>query len=623
MCGIFGWVGKNPQDFNKAKFDILGIFNVERGKHSCGVTVDGDIFHGVDNNKLFHDFLVDSNYESPKKYPFVIGHTRQATQGAWSSDNAHPFGFGNLNDDYEFVGVHNGKLHNYLQLAKDFGVEKEEKINKNNFVSYRQKIDSEVLLEILYKSKEYKVLSEYRGAAALVFCNINEPNVVYFYHGKSKKFSYDKEAEEERPLFFYVESKNSMYVSSIAKSLYAIGGVKENVFTFNHNIVYKVTDGDIANAEKFPITRNLGQWEYDYAKSSAASAYETTRKIPFQENNKAIGYNKSWEQQVGDAFSSSSNRTAKSSIVNNIYNDMPPINSMNGKIYMQKLRYWRNGHLINGIYVYLPKDGFYLLGDKVKDAHNRYYDIINKYFDPFTNTFVNNTSGFTKTKKDSLYIPFFISKENETDFPQMFYFYEGIRIATEADYEACVREKPKFAWDALSVCAAHPVCDVSVKNKKEDQQNILFEGVPVTDTVCPLGSDKIYTIENGNCTLIESVKAITTPVGSSRMQKSINDITALEEKTKEEENKVSTSLSVVVDNSKKVKRVENNVTTYVKEDILERELNDIFKSSLKLFPFYVDRLVKYPEESKAKKGVRILNAYLRAATKLMTVDVED
>lgn len=53
MCGIFGYAGKNPKTFNKAKFDILGLYNNSRGGDSCGVTTDGEIYYGLRTSKNY------------------------------------------------------------------------------------------------------------------------------------------------------------------------------------------------------------------------------------------------------------------------------------------------------------------------------------------------------------------------------------------------------------------------------------------------------------------------------------------------------------------------------------------------------------------------------------------
>ena len=98
-CGLFGWSGKDTRKFNKDKFDKLGMLNVERGKSSCGISFDGDIQIGTDSTKFYYDFIVDREIK-PKRFPVVIGHTRQASNGTVNVYNAHPFGFGDNENDF-------------------------------------------------------------------------------------------------------------------------------------------------------------------------------------------------------------------------------------------------------------------------------------------------------------------------------------------------------------------------------------------------------------------------------------------------------------------------------------------------------------------------------------------
>jgi glutamine phosphoribosylpyrophosphate amidotransferase len=269
MCGIAAWAGENPKHFNKYKFDILGIFNDSRGGDSCGVSTDGEIYYGLTtSDKKYKDFLVEKNYLVPKSIPIVIAHTRKSSVGTINMHNAHPFGFG-INekyDSFEFIGCHNGTLYNYEELAREFNVSVND--NDSNGVFKRRKIDSEVFLEIIYKNKNFKVLSKYNGGAAIVFYNTLEPNVLYAFHGESSTYSNTK-PEEERPLFYYQEKSNSVYISSIAESLVAIGGeLNKNVFSFKTNCVYKIKNGNVDKAELFEISRNTVFSKKPYTASS-------------------------------------------------------------------------------------------------------------------------------------------------------------------------------------------------------------------------------------------------------------------------------------------------------------------------------------------------------------------
>jgi len=113
MCGITGYIGDNKTT------DILidGLKRLEyRGYDSCGIAaVDG-------KNKLYLrrvsgrvDALDKLVAEDPAKGAHSgVGHTRWATHGAPSEDNAHP----HTDCAGEVVVVHNGIIENYLDLKE-------------------------------------------------------------------------------------------------------------------------------------------------------------------------------------------------------------------------------------------------------------------------------------------------------------------------------------------------------------------------------------------------------------------------------------------------------------------------------------------------------------------------
>ena len=232
MCGIVAWAGKNPKKFNVGNFTSIGIQNEERGIDSCGVMIDGEIEIGIGETAKFRSFAAKVGIPQPEKIPVVIGHTRKTSVGTIHLRNAHPFGFGKT-DLYpnRFIGVHNGTLYNMDDICGKFGVKERQTLKKGQ---WRKKIDSEMILESLYRSNSYQVLSEYYGLAALVFHDVNEPNVIYAYRGASVKRGggADDTVYYERPLFYYQETRNSLYISSIKESLYSIGGTDDTVGEF-------------------------------------------------------------------------------------------------------------------------------------------------------------------------------------------------------------------------------------------------------------------------------------------------------------------------------------------------------------------------------------------------------
>jgi hypothetical protein len=516
MCGIFGYAGKDPKKFNKDKFDKLGFYNISRGRDSCGVSFDGDIIAGASHNdKLYSDFIIKNNDIKVTKYPIVIGHTRSASIGNLVNiDNAHPFGFGtNKKDDgYEFIGCHNGTLYNSKELADEYEIEKTERRTEiNNFgtktVSTRTKIDSEILLEIIYTQKNFKVLSKYVGAAAIVFTNTNEPNKLYVFKGASKNWGYSTcKIEEERPLFYYTETKNSMYFSSIKDSLIAIGGNEDkNIHSFEDNLLYIITDGDVKNAETLVISR-----ENATQKERATTTY-SNHNAGFTKKNQA------YFEMMNDEYNSSAIALETANFINkqnckvgsvlnnkitaNIYNEglLLEQNDYGKRVYFNKLRYWQKGHLINGIYTFIEGYGFYKLveeGTKI-NAVEKLKELLNVPF--IDGDFDKSLKGAVEQNGMTLFIPI---KKSSVD--HLYYFVEGCKIKTSLDYSFLLNEKTQLHKsvylnvDKLSHVTTHPIMDLKRVLADNNQQNIIKEAKAFSGVICPLGSERTYTIVKGN-----------------------------------------------------------------------------------------------------------------------------
>lgn len=494
MCGIAAWAGENPKHFNKYKFDILGIFNDSRGGDSCGISTDGEIYYGLTtSDKKYKDFLVEKNYLVPKKIPIVIAHTRKSSVGTINTHNAHPFGFG-INekyDSFEFIGCHNGTLYNYEELAREFNVSVND--NDSNGVFKRRKIDSEVFLEIIYKNQNFKVLSKYNGGAAIVFYNTLEPNVLYAFHGESSTYSNTK-PEEERPLFYYQEKSNSVYISSIAESLVAIGGeLNKNVFSFKTNCVYKIKNGNVDKAELFEISRNNVFSKKPYT-SSSFCGYGNTFASDFDESDYYTETQRTNIKQRENANALTARIIEKSvpkikEDINNIYEEI----SEKGPdgIMFNKLRYSRNGHEITGIYTYIDNHGFVKITEKYdQNTTSLFSNLIGKTFDHTDNKFMIISE--IKNAMHKYSTPFPIGKT-----APMIYFYKGVMLQSTVDYLALIESRVDDSWYNLSKCSKHPVCNSQITICSKNAQRILLDDKEYTGNISPLGTNKIYNIVEG------------------------------------------------------------------------------------------------------------------------------
>jgi predicted glutamine amidotransferase len=525
MCGLLGHLGNKTNKVNLDKFNILGILNEERGEHSCGVTIDGEILKGIDELKVYRDFVSFYNLRAPNYATGMIGHTRKATYGQHTLENTHPFGFGSIKIEgkkkpiFEFVGVHNGTLLNHTELANNGGlkltkeIEEIEEYEINNKKTTKTvhktvtKIDSEILLERLYRDKNYSVLSEYNGAAALIWQDIKKPNTMFFYHGMSKKDQYDKEEIEERPLYYWKENKNSLYVSSLLDSLYVIGGNKTNIGEFKHNVVYEVKNGDIKNAKKTTIDRS-GNWKargYSSAANNRAAGFGGGHAPNANSFRSQSNYSKAWATRANTAYRTSSVSPTVGSNTQLQLNLEVPIDKgllaeefdaehNNGLTQMKQLRYWRTGHLANGIFVYINNKGFKHIGWERRSCLNIIKNLAGQFY--YNGDFHNDIPDDTKT---DYCMPIDKRRGKTNAEAYMQYFYEGIRQKTYTDWQATNEQaklgKIKFDIISLSISATHPIIDLETGSSRI--KGAYYNGTLANNTYSCLGSNKLYNFKHG------------------------------------------------------------------------------------------------------------------------------
>ena len=224
MCGIVGYIGKKQA----APVLLDGLSKLEyRGYDSAGVAVLNpaggiDIVKAKGRLKVLSDAI-----DGGKKLKGTcgIGHTRWATHGEPSENNAHP----HCNDEKTIVAVYNGIIENYAELKA--------KLIRRGYGFYSQ-TDTEVATKLVdYYYKKYndplQAISQFalrvRGSYALAVMYKDFPETVFAIRKDSPMIIGVEKGESflasDVPAILKY-TKNVYYVDNLQIAKLEIGGVK-------------------------------------------------------------------------------------------------------------------------------------------------------------------------------------------------------------------------------------------------------------------------------------------------------------------------------------------------------------------------------------------------------------
>lgn len=172
MCGIVGYIGQKPG----AGVVLKGLEALEyRGYDSAGIAlVDNDqtqVFKQVGRVSG----LIDSVDAQNLTAPLVIGHTRWATHGGVTIQNAHP----QSNSEQSIFVVHNGIIENFSELRS--------KLQQAGY-EFKSQTDTEVIPNLIdYYRKQLAsfedafraALGDVRGAYAIAAISKSEPGKLF------------------------------------------------------------------------------------------------------------------------------------------------------------------------------------------------------------------------------------------------------------------------------------------------------------------------------------------------------------------------------------------------------------------------------------------------------------
>lgn len=268
MCGIVGYVGNEQA----APILLNGLAKLEyRGYDSAGIAVrDGDKHVEVVKAKGRLKALEEkTNNGLAIKGTCGIGHTRWATHGEPSENNAHP----HISDDYNVVGVHNGIIENYQELN--------DKLVKNGYEFYSS-TDTEVAIKLIdYYYKKYEhtpvdainhAMVRIRGSYAFAIMFKEYPDEIYV-------------ARKDSPMILGVSDGNCYVGSDVP----AILNYTRNVYYIGNMEIGRLADGNITfyNLDGDEIEKELVEIKWD-AEAAEKGGYEHFMMKEIHEQPKAI-----------------------------------------------------------------------------------------------------------------------------------------------------------------------------------------------------------------------------------------------------------------------------------------------------------------------------------------------
>src|SRR5918998_5628823 len=170
MCGIIGYIGQ------KDVLPILidGLRRLEyRGYDSAGVAVvrEGSIELRRSAGKLAR--LEEAIVASPLDGEYGIGHTRWATHGRPTEENAHP----HRDCTGRIVVVHNGIIENYLDLKREL---------QQQGHAFTTETDTEIVAHLVEREMRQdglenavrRALTHMRGMFAIVLVSVDDPEKI-------------------------------------------------------------------------------------------------------------------------------------------------------------------------------------------------------------------------------------------------------------------------------------------------------------------------------------------------------------------------------------------------------------------------------------------------------------
>ena len=268
MCGIVGYIG----DEQAAPILLSGLSKLEyRGYDSAGIAVRNEETGKIEivKEKGRLRALVEKT-DGGKAVPGTsgIGHTRWATHGEPSTQNAHP----HCTDDRSVVLVHNGIIENYQELK--------EKLVKSGYSFYSQ-TDTEVAVKLI--DYYYKKTGTPLEAISRAMLRIRGSYAfgVLFHDYPGKLFA----ARKDSPLIIGISEHGGLIASDVP----AILNQTRKVYYIGNLEIAEISKEEVHfyNIDREELHKDLVEIKWD-AKAAEKGGFEHFMLKEIHEQPKAV-----------------------------------------------------------------------------------------------------------------------------------------------------------------------------------------------------------------------------------------------------------------------------------------------------------------------------------------------
>jgi glucosamine--fructose-6-phosphate aminotransferase (isomerizing) len=167
VCGIIGVASSN----NVKEYIISSLKRLEyRGYDSSGLATISENKLNLCRAEGKINNLTSKLEKFPLEGPIGIGHTRWATHGDISVENAHPHVSGNV------AIVHNGIIENYQEIKDELILRGRKFTSQTDSEVIAHLFDEELSKDISKKTATQNVIKILKGAYAVVVLDLSQSN---------------------------------------------------------------------------------------------------------------------------------------------------------------------------------------------------------------------------------------------------------------------------------------------------------------------------------------------------------------------------------------------------------------------------------------------------------------